>query len=168
MYACKCVHVHVCMHATSEKYDRVLRAMWLLWAVLCFSALLSFANGGYELRVQLLGYENPSQGCSEADCGDTCCDFNSETPDCSNNSRCDTMFFYCLRALGSTEDGCSAYNGTRESSRNRNDGELDFNQTRLLGLENPLRLVGLTSTWNVSIRRLAICSLHVNNNFYSE
>lgn len=43
------------------------------------------------------------------------------------------------------------YSGSRISNgSNTDDAPIDFSQSSVLGLDNPLTLEGLTDTWNVS------------------
>ena len=120
----------------------------LFFAVLLYTLIAVCIEGRYVLQVRFLGYDNPDQECQF--CEYRCCDIKDSAP-CTGNSRCDTFFYYCLRAHGSNGVGCS-YSGSVESIRNRNDAtEINFNRTRILRLDNPLSLEGLTDFWNVSM-----------------
>ena len=109
-------------------------------------------RGWYVVEVRLFGYNNPTQTCQDclfgqfADHG--CCD-NFDRTICMGGDRCDSNFIYCLRTIGSTGRNCS-YFGTKLSSVNTNDGLINFNQNSVLGLDNPLRLQGLTDAYIVS------------------
>ena len=107
-------------------------------------------EGLYQLEVTVLGYNNPTGRCR--DCLYVshgvrgCCDRFPETMNCSD-FLCDSFFIYCLRTLGTTGRGCS-YFGNRVSDFNTDDGPLNFSQSTVLGLENPIILQGLTDTYN--------------------
>ena len=111
-------------------------------------------SGRYAVEVRLFGYDNPTQKCQ--DCRDGqfadpgCCDdFQALT--CPNtDQRCDSFFFYCLRTLNSQMERNCSYFGSRTSAVNTDDGALNFSQSVVLGLENPLQLQGLTDAYNVS------------------
>ena len=82
-----------------------------------------------------------------------CCDRHNTT-ECSD-FLCDTYFDYCLRPLGSKEEGAGgcSYSGYVVSTSNRNDGFVNFSRSTVtvLGLDNPLILPGLTNNWNVNL-----------------
>ena len=105
------------------------------------------------MEVRLFGYNNPTQTCQDclfgqfaADHG--CCD-NFVRTVCMGGDQCDSYFIYCLRTIGSTGRNCS-YFGTRMSSANTDDRPIDFSQSSVLGLDNPLQLQGLTDAYTVS------------------
>ena len=140
-------------HFAEDHLHRLIKKMdarrFILFCVVWWCSLNPFiyvAEGRYELQVMLRGYDNPDQKCEF--CHTRCCDIKQSVP-CTNNSRCDTTFFYCLRTYEARGRNCS-YSGSVESLRNRNDASLDFSLPRVLGLDNPLSLEGLTDTWNVS------------------
>ena len=113
------------------------------------------------MEVRLFGYDNPTQRCQDCHAGGQlanpgCCD-NFDRTVCMGFDRCDSYFIYCLRAIGSTGRNCS-YFGTKVSSANTNDGPIDFSQSSVLGLENPLQLQGLTDAYTVRV--LHTCSLN--------
>ena len=57
-------------------------------------------------------------------------------------------FTYCLRAFGnqsSQEGGCSDPNERMRSGPNWDDGSIDFTQDKVLGLDNPFHLQGLSN-----------------------
>jgi hypothetical protein len=122
---------------------------------------LTLVKGLYILQLQLIGYVNPTQqritGCNINDfqCFGTCCD--AGTGACTNGDRrCDTFFTYCLRPLGTTEFGCGSSSGSViQSDVNENDAAVNFSQSTVLGLTNPINLPGLTNAWNVSV--LVVC-----------
>ena len=120
--------------------------------------MFTSVNGLYMLEVNVYGYNNPTGRCQ--DCGSRkapevmgCCDLHtSKDLICSRDLLllCDSYFYYCLRALGSEGGHCS-YFGNVISNVNRNDAFIDFSQSMVLGLDNPLILPGLTNNWTVSL-----------------
>ena len=112
-------------------------------------------DGLYQLEVTVFGYNNPTGRCQ--DCLEEgirgCCD-NFESTSCSGSSLCDSFFIYCLRTIGSTGRGCS-YFGNQISDSNMEDAPLNFSQSTVLGLENPIVLQGLTSAYTVMSLKLS-------------
>ena len=107
-------------------------------------------EGTYQLEVTIFGYNNPTgrcQGCPRRSGTRACCD-DFDSTSCSGSDLCDSMFTYCLRTIGSSGSDCS-YFGTQTSNINVADGPLNFSQYRVLGLENPLILQGLTNIYMV-------------------
>ena len=103
-------------------------------------------EGRYVVEVRLNGYTNPTGQCWGCL---TCCDIDLHFG-CTGERRCDSYFNYCLRPFGDEQlDSCSASEYTT-SSFNSNDGPLNFSQSRVLGLSNPLVLSGLKSAYQVS------------------
>ena len=100
-----------------------------------------------EVRVQ--GYNNPTNGCEAFNGG--CCDRRSVTT-CTGQLRCDNQFTYCLRSHNTpaTTRDCQGYTSTLRSAVNTDGGLIDFSQSTVLGLPNPIRLTGLTNSWQVS------------------
>ena len=105
-------------------------------------------QGHYVVELRLNRYSNPSGRCGHGDvCHNLfdqlyCCDSFS-TRNCHGDERCDSYFKYCLRPFGEvqlTSQQCF-FNQVR-SSTNPDDGPLDFSQSTVLGLNNPLRLFG--------------------------
>ena len=118
-----------------------------------FMQVCVLVRGRYLVEVELFGYNNPTQTCQECRTGGQfanpgCCDYHSRDT-CLDSDRCDSFFFYCLRTIGSSGRNCS-YFGTKTSNANSNDGLIDFNQSSVLGLENPLQMQGLTDAYTVS------------------
>ena len=112
-------------------------------------------EGRYLVEVRLNGYSNPTGSCQDciSSTGLTCCDTSRVTSDCSDEGRCDSYFFYCLRPFGEVRPnpGCFS-NETRDTSAaNRNDRPLDFSQSTVLGLNNPQVLSGLEDMYKVSL-----------------
>ena len=56
-------------------------------------------------------------------------------------------FIYCLRPLDSDGQGCSGYRNMT-SLVNLDDGVVDFSQSIVLGLQNPLTLYGIEESYN--------------------
>ena len=118
-----------------------------------FTLNMQVCEGLYVVEVQLFGYNNPTGTCYDKRClrnngRHRCCDTPSGmTSYCIDFRRCDSYFIYCLRPLGSSGQGCSDYVAV-ESEVNNNDNDLDFSQSMVLGLENPLTLRGLTKKYN--------------------
>ena len=106
------------------------------------------------MEVRLFGYDNPTQICQDCRTGGQfanpgCCDLH-DIIDCNGSNRCDSYFIYCLRTVGSSGRNCS-YFGNRISDFNENDEPINFNQSLVLGLENPLQLLGLTDAYKASV-----------------
>ena len=118
------------------------------------SSLVQVCEGLYLVEVKVFGYDNPTGTCqafrdSNGPGKHGCCDNpNGESP--CNGRQCDSYFTYCLRPLGSEGDGCSNY-VSKMSGINWNDGFINFNESPVLGLENPLLLPGLTDNYSVSV-----------------
>ena len=107
------------------------------------------AKGFYQLEVTVFGYNNPTGRCP--DCvayfnnQPGCCDEFNRLSNCDGNDLCDSFFVYCLRQpIGKTGRGCSYFSNRIISDSNTNDGHLNFSQSPILGLENPIVLWGLT------------------------
>ena len=118
-----------------------------------FMQVCVLVRGRYLVEVTVFDYNNPTQTCQ--DCRDGpfdmtvgCCD-NFDRTICNGGDRCDSFFYYCLRTIGSAGRNCS-YFGNRTSTANIDDGQIDFSQSTVLGLENPLQLQGLTDAYTVS------------------
>ena len=123
--------------------------------MLLFILNMQVCVGLYVVEVQLFGYDNPTgrcydqQECIINDGQHRCCDAR-RVNDCTAFRRCDSYFIYCLRPLGSDGVGCSGYRN-RTSLVNWDDDNLDavdFSQSIVLGLENPLTLQGITEKYN--------------------
>ena len=108
-------------------------------------------EGLYQLEVRLYGYNNPTgrcEACSRTDGPRGCCD-DFDMSMCTGSDLCDSFFNYCLQDLGSEEIQCS-YPGSRNSTFNTDDSmTIDFSESTVLGLENPLILPGLTDDYHV-------------------
>ena len=112
-------------------------------------------QGQYVIEIGFFGYNNPTGRCAECPipAGQTlrsCCDdFVSTT--CTDAARCDSFFYFCLRALGDrrTTNGCT-YPGSNVTFANTDDASLSSTTIRsVLGLDNPFQLPGLTTDYNV-------------------
>lgn len=63
---------------------------------------------------------------------------------------CDNRFYYCLRDQGRTDVESDPRNcGPLVSMVNDDGSWIDFDRPTVLGLSNPLSLVGPTSQWQV-------------------
>lgn len=122
------------------------------------------AQSGYNVKLRLSNYSNPRQlrpFCGGGTCYSNlyyCCDGGTgigvscptEGADLLEN-RCDTFFVYCLRNTNTTIGaGCSNSEERLLSNVSQNDASLNFSQSTVLGLENPLTFQGLTNYWNVN------------------
>ena len=122
----------------------------------------ALVKGLYVLQLQLLGYSNPTQerffcnndGCRiDLDFG-PCCDGGSG-PCTNGDRRCDSFFIFCLRPLDTPGFDCDPNSGSEiQSDVNENDAAVNFSQSTVLGLSNPINLPGLTNDWNVSVYSL--------------
>ena len=113
------------------------------------------------VEVRLFDYQNPTGRCEQCPQFDSttfprkCCDDFSRSSNCDEGDReCDSYFTYCLRPFDTTDRDCSTYE-TVTSTVNTDDGPLDFSQSTVLGLPNPLQLqindsILLLSMTNVS------------------
>ena len=126
----------------------------LLMLQLLLLSQLALVEGLYILQLQLLGYNNPTQQrigfCNSNQCFGPCCDGSGS---CTNGDRrCDTFFTYCLRPLDMLGFGCGSSSGSEiQSDVNENDAAVNFSQSTVLGLSNPINFPGLTNDWNVSV-----------------
>ena len=97
-------------------------------------------KGEYIVMIRIHNYTNPGSLLANG----SCCDLNNDGRTCTIPG-CDTFFIYCLR-----RDRLAV--GCRVSSVNTDDGPVDFSAPEVLGLPNPVPLLGLTQVWipNVS------------------
>ena len=120
--------------------------------------------GHYIVQVRVNGYSNPTGKCYDQNSCDSspnsthCCDGA-----CSSNSSCeeqsDSYFIYCLRPLGTERRLGYHPNEIRtNSSVNENDGDIDFSDSIVLGLSNPLYLTGLDTAYKVSKSMVSLCT----------
>ena len=108
-------------------------------------------SGNYTLNITLVSYINQNNWCSV--CSDDelgCCD-NYDARTCIGSNRCDTYFEYCLLPLETaiTTDRIRC-NPDATSTVLTDDGPIDFTQSVVLGLSNPLLLNGASTMWTVS------------------
>ena len=130
------------------------------------NSLIQAAASGlsrYEVAVAISNYSNPQQirPLCNGRCFNTlfyCCDndlgLQSDCPENMVESRCDIYFVYCLRSRLDTTPGLVQCPDTTEamtSDVNQNDRPLNFSQSKVLGLDNPLIFQGLTENWTVSL-----------------
>ena len=105
------------------------------------------------MEVRLLGYQNPTQTRFRDSGERRCCDGGDSSGCTEGFRRCDSRFTYCLRAFGnqsSQEGGCSDPNERMRSGPNWDDGSINFTQDKVLGLDNPFHLQGLSNNYTVS------------------
>ena len=109
------------------------------------------------MQVRLNGYSNPTGRCGHSNiCRKSgqlhCCDNPNNAGRCSDHERCDSYFIYCLRPFGEVQRTTSScFSGKSTPFANTDDGPLDFSQSTVLGLNNPLNLSGLQGAYDVSI-----------------
>ena len=130
----------------------------MLTVQLLLLSQFTLVKGLYILQLQLLGYNNPTQQrinfCNSNQCFGPCCDAGSG-PCRNGDRRCDTFFTYCLRPLDTLVFGCGSSNGSEiQSDVNEDDAAVNFSQSTVLGLSNPINFPGLTNDWNVSVLRV--------------
>ena len=113
--------------------------------------LCLLVHGKYYVEVQVFNYSNPSGKCRDCqlpgyvhEWSTSCCDDAEDFGACSGSQRCDSYFTYCLRPFGSEGKGC-AHKENWTSTVNENDRGIHFSRKTVLGLENPLKLPGLTN-----------------------
>ncbi len=105
-------------------------------------------EGRYIVKVRLNGYSNPTGFTHDRHC----CDNITNTNECTTWERCDSFFVICLRPLGTVnQTGCFGDSGRVQSGFNKDDGpDVDFSQSKVLGLSNPLGFSGLEDAYEVS------------------
>ncbi len=109
-------------------------------------------HGDYIIIVRIYDYSNPSN--TGVDRGASkCCDSNRETGDVCNETRrrCDNRFTFCVKTLDDSADGTSSCMSEvlMTSVINFNDAPINFTGSTWLGLDNPLRLNGTSTAWQV-------------------
>lgn len=95
--------------------------------------------GDYVVRVRTHNYSNPDSLLVD---GSTCCDLPCGEPSC------DSIFYYCLRSLGTSDGDCEC--SAEISKVNYDDAPLNFSQPTVLELPNPLPLQEPKKEWTVS------------------
>lgn len=116
----------------------------------------------YILNITLQSYSSNGR-CAECreeeDEGNGCCD-DFESRSCGtagvSSRRCDTYFLYCLLPIntntatyGRNPVPCTVI---AQSESTVNDAPIDFSQSTVLGLSNPLIFSGISSTWEVLLK----------------
>ena len=108
-------------------------------------------GAGYRVEIMVLFYNNPTNVCAERPF--SCCDRLLENGDpCTEETRCDNLFQYCLRPSNTTASArsCTSLVGSEVISEVSLDGAtIDFTQSIVLGLPNPFILEGLTERFEV-------------------
>lgn len=113
------------------------------------------ADPSYVLLVHVRFYDNPTNRCEECGTGSlsqTCCDAQRQgSCAAEQDSLCDNRFYYCLRELDRTDVENNPLNcQPMFSTVNTDAAVINFDQSSVLGLANPLSLTGPMSTWEVS------------------
>ena len=106
-------------------------------------------HGDYDIIVRIYNYTNPTNtGAFRG--ADRCCDWDRQDGVCSTSRRCDNIFTFCVKTLDDSADGTSScMSDLMTSQTNDNDALIDFTGSTWLGLDNPLRLTGITTAWQV-------------------
>ena len=140
--------------------------------MLC-NAFMQPSRGDYTFRVQVHSYTNPTNHCAGSTCrdrnGDLCCDisFNVFNTNCGGNERCDNVFLFCVRPLGTADPMLRTLEDTISNNRARelqcmqppsalrsseaNDGRsINFGMPTFLGIPNPMGFQVTASMWEVS------------------
>ena len=111
-------------------------------------------RANYNLSITLNSYTNVNNLCIDCvDQGIGCCDDfagrRCTTP--NRGSRCDTYFEYCLLPLNTVaSNGPVPCTVRARSNPATDDSAINFAQSTVLGLSNPLVLREPSSAWNVS------------------
>ena len=121
-------------------------------------------QGDYRLLVEISSYDNPTNRCEEcgqqAGLSQTCCDA-MQNSSCTGRAMCDNVFHYCLREPGAAEEfdaePLEDCDPLRTTEVNRDGAVIDFGQSVVLGLPNPLSLTGLSQEWEVSVGSDVTC-----------
>ena len=112
-------------------------------------------NGDYNVEVKIFSYDNPTGRCRNCprENGDSgprsCCDDFNRFDSCDGDHRCDSYFIYCLRPFGMIGGDCTSFT-QMTSTVNIDDGSINFSRNKVLGLNNPLILSGLTTGYDIS------------------
>ena len=120
-------------------------------------------GGDYILNVTIMSYSSNGR-CSQ--CNDEslygCCD-DWESTSCGsvgNSRRCDTYFQYCLLDSGTAFNLPITCNIRAQSTQATSNGAaIDFSQSTVLGLSNPLTLSGNLPTYPVRTKDIILCNL---------
>ena len=114
--------------------------------------------GDYILNITMESYSSDGLCASCRDDNFGCCD-NSESRFCGtpggSSLRCETYFEYCLLSPGTSTASSQPLPCTIQATSDYTiDGAfIDFSQSTVLGLSNPLLLNGISSSWAVSGHR---------------
>ena len=111
-------------------------------------------RANYNLSITVNSYTNVNNLCIECmDEGIGCCD-DFESRRCTTlnrGSRCETYFEYCLLPLNTVASGGPISCTVRaRSNPATDDSAINFAQSTVLGLSNPLVFREPSSAWNVS------------------
>ncbi len=111
-------------------------------------------HGDYVIIVRIYDYSNPSNtGVYRGP--DNCCDDNRQSGGVcdTTNGRCDNRFTFCMKTLGDSADGTTSCMSEvlMTSVTNFNDAPINFTAPTWLGLDNPLRLNGISIAWQVTM-----------------
>ena len=112
-------------------------------------------KANYNLSITLNSYTNVNNHCIECrDDGVGCCD-DFEGRRCTTpnrGSRCETYFEYCLLPLNTvSSNGPVSCTVRARSNPGTDDSAINFAQSMVLGLSNPLVLREPSSAWNVRL-----------------
>ena len=102
-------------------------------------------HDNYTVMVRSHSFSNPSNRCFQCQLG--CCDNYNSTTICAGSDRCDIIFTYYLCPFGSAS--CTDRAGMRSGTA-FDDRPIDFTQSTVLGLPNPLPLSGASERWEVN------------------
>ncbi len=110
-------------------------------------------HGDYVIIVRIHDYSNPrNTGVYRG--LDNCCDDTRPSGGVCNTTigRCDNRFTFCMKTLGDSADGTTSCMSEvlMTSVTNFNDAPIDFTWSTWLGLDNPLRLNGISTAWQVT------------------
>lgn len=114
-------------------------------------------QASYTLNVRVHSYsgEDKCPGCRNF-ISHGCCDDFSVTRSCEGVDRCDVVFFYCLRDHGTVPSDAGDTQRCVDNDRiglrsgiNVDNQQLDFEQESVMGLPNPIPLLGITPAWQV-------------------
>ncbi len=114
-------------------------------------------HGDYDIIVRIYNYTNPTNT-GQRRGPSNCCDRDRQAGGvCSTSRRCDNIFTFCVKMLGDSADGTSScMSDLMTSETNDNDAPIDFTMSTWLGLDNPLRLTGITTAWQVCMQDMPI------------
>ena len=106
-------------------------------------------NGEYIVEVRTHSYNNPQSLLANGNCCDMLNGHSGVVPGCDN------VFYYYLRPIGSYSSGTRCHGGMLSHGVNNDDAPLNFSGDTVLGLPNPLPLLGPSAQWTV--RNYRIC-----------